>query len=184
MEKINERDYYLNLEKDIIKDILLSKIRNDGHQELLELYLRQTMNVNNELVREYFDSDAGRNYNPNILSKTGTIDNLLEEYNKQEKPVKGLMNDSFYECFYNYIQLSNLKEKLKERYSINDDLECREREIIFVTNYNVSKRLSEITGDKWVSERIAFEKYRYLGKNTMLDLITEHNSESNYCLTI
>ena len=145
MEKFNERDFYLDKEKEIIKDLIISKIKNDGHQELLELYLRQTMKVNNELVREYFDSEEGKKYNPNYLLGSGTIDELLEQHNKLIKPVDGIMNDSFYDCFYNYINLSNLKEKLKENYSVDADLESREREILFVTNYNISKRLNEIT---------------------------------------
>ena len=54
----------------------------------------------------------------------------------------------------------------------------------FIDINHLLKRLSEITGDKWVSERIACKKYRYLGKNIMLDLKRENKSEMDYCLTI
>ena len=130
MDTINERDYYLDKEKEIIRDLLLSKINNDGHTEILQLYLRQTMNVNNELVREYFDSRKEK-------------DSVQEQ--SAEKPVKGLMNDSFYECFDKYIQLSKLKDQLSCDYKLEDDIEYRQKEMVFVTNYNISKRISEIT---------------------------------------
>ena len=47
----NERDASLNKEKSIIKDLLLSRINNDGYKEIYETYLRQTMDVTNALAK-------------------------------------------------------------------------------------------------------------------------------------
>ena len=50
MEAIEERDYYLNKEKDIIKDLLLSRINNDALQEVHEIYLRQIYDTRKKII--------------------------------------------------------------------------------------------------------------------------------------
>lgn len=147
MEAIEERDYYLNKEKDIIKDLLLSRINNDGLQEVHKIYLRQTMGVNNELIRAYFDSEEAKKNDPTDIPAL-TKDNL-EEFAAsvigKKSPVNDPLNDSFYKIFYKYLKLSKMKEKIDTDYSIKDDLIYRQQNMSFVAYYELSKRLLEIT---------------------------------------
>ena len=54
----------------------------------------------------------------------------------------------------------------------------------FIDINSLLNRLSNITKDKWVSDRFACKKYRYLGKQTMLALDNEKKVDDNYCLTV
>ena len=154
MEAIEERDYYLNKEKDIIKDLLLSRINNDGLQEVHEIYLRQTMGVNNELIRSYFDTEEAKKNDPTDIPAL-TKDNLEEfaaSVLDKKSPVNDPLNKSFYEKFFQYLKLSKMKEKIATDYDIQDDLIYRQQNMSFVAYYELSKRLLEITD--WYFDKI------------------------------
>ena len=154
MEAIEERDYYLNKEKDIIKDLLLSRINNDGLQEVHEIYLRQTMEVNNELIRSYFDTEEAKKNDPTDIPAL-TKDNLEEfvaSVLDKKSPVNDPLNKSFYEKFFQYLKLSKMKEKIATDYDIQDDLIYRQQNMSFVAYYELSKRLLEITD--WYFDKI------------------------------
>ena len=154
MEAIEERDYYLNKEKDIIKDLLLSRINNDGIQEVHEIYLRQTMGVNNELIRSYFDTEEAKKNDPTDIPAL-TKDNLEEFVASvlgKKSPVNDPLNKSFYEKFFQYLKLSKMKEKIATDYDIQDDLIYRQQNMSFVAYYELSKRLLEITD--WYFDKI------------------------------
>lgn len=127
----NERDASLNKEKSIIKDLLLSRINNDGYKEIYETYLRQTMDVTNALAKEYFDSEDAKEF-----------DYMLTPESKA--PVKEAMNNSFFEKCYDYMQLFELNKDLGENYSVDKDIDYRRKKMTFVVDYNISKRLLEM----------------------------------------
>lgn len=70
-------------------------------------------------------------------------------------------------------------KKLKEDISLTTD-----ESFVFIDINHLLNRLSEITGDKWVSNRFSCTKYRYLGKNIMISLNRENKNITDYCLTI
>ena len=127
----NERDASLNKEKSIIKDLLLSRINNDGYKEIYETYLRQTMDVTNALAKEYFDSEDAKEF-----------DYMLTPESKA--PVKDAMNNSFFGKCYDYMQLFELNKDLGENYSVDKDIDYRRKKMTFVIDYNISKRLLEM----------------------------------------
>ena len=54
----------------------------------------------------------------------------------------------------------------------------------FIDTNHLLKRLSNITGDIWVSERFSCMNHRYLGKQLMISLDREKMVGNDYCLTI
>ena len=54
----------------------------------------------------------------------------------------------------------------------------------FIDINHLLKRLSNITGDIWVSERFSCKNHRYLGKELMISLDQENKVDNDYCLTI
>ena len=54
----------------------------------------------------------------------------------------------------------------------------------FIDTNHLLKRLSNITGDIWVSERFSCKNHRYLGKELMISLDRENKVDNDYCLTI
>jgi len=51
-----------------------------------------------------------------------------------------------------------------------------DEEYKFRDTNHLLKRLSEITGDKWVSERFSCKNYRYLGKELMISFDSEQKN--------
>jgi hypothetical protein len=70
-------------------------------------------------------------------------------------------------------------EKLKTNISLTTN-----DEYVFIDINHLLKRLSEISNDKWVSERFSCDNYRYFSKDVMLGLNRENINETDYCLTI
>ena len=70
-------------------------------------------------------------------------------------------------------------EKLKTNISLTTN-----DEYVFIDINHLLKRLSEISNDKWVSERFSCDNYRYFNKDVMLGLNRENINETDYCLTI
>ena len=123
------------------------------------------------------------------LNKNG---NLLELIGIDQIRIFSELND-FYHLI---IRQDKIIKKIEKTNIINeylDEIQKLKVNIALTTNeqYNfidinhLLKRLSEITGDFWVSERISCNKYRYLGKEIMLDLQRENiKTDTDYCLTI
>ena len=79
----------------------------------------------------------------------------------------------------------NITDYIKEINKLKVDISLTtNEEYSFIDINHLLKRLSEITGDKWVSERFSCGKYRYFGKDIMLDLKREKAKSMEYCLTI
>jgi hypothetical protein len=123
------------------------------------------------------------------LNKNG---NLLDLIGIEQKRIFTELND-----FYHLIIRQNkIIQKIEKSNIISeylDEINKLKANIALTTNdeykfidiNHLLKRLSEITGDYWVSERISCNKYRYLGKDIMLDLNRDNiNVETDYCLTI
>ena len=136
MEDLNEKDEYLNKERNIIKDLILSKINKDGYEEIYKIYLRQTEEINNSFIKEFFDT-----------REPVEEDGFYNPASYDAYPVSDSDNKDLYEKFDEYLGIFRAKEKLDKNYTIDDDLDYRQSLICFVANYNISKRLYEIT--KW-----------------------------------
>lgn len=134
MEAIDEKDKYLDKEKKIIQNLILSMINNDGYEEIHKIFLSQTADINNKWIIEFFDSRE-------------LEDKETKKINTDSYPVNDLTNKELYDKFDAYIHLFNTKEKLKKYYNLYEDLDYRNDLINFVINYKVSKRILEIT--KW-----------------------------------
>ena len=101
---------------------------------------------------------------------------LNDFYHLIKRQAKKITNIGHPQNITNYIKEIN---KLKVDISLTTN-----EEYSFIDINHLLKRLSEITGDKWVSERFSCGKYRYFGKDIMLDLKREKTKSMEYCLTI
>ena len=122
------------------------------------------------------------------LNKKG---NLLELMELDQKRNFAELND-----FYHLIIRQNgliqhleetkiIKEYLDEIKTLKIDIsQTTDEYYSFIDINHLLGRLSEITGDKWVSQRFSCKKYRYLSKEVMLGLNRENISLADYCLTI
>ena len=128
------------------------------------------------------------NFFNTCLNKKG---NLLDLMAPEEKLNIAELND-FYHLI---IRQSKLIKYLQESLLIKDylkEIEKLKLDIALTTNNEHSfidinhllKRLSEITGDNWVSERFSCQSYRYFNKDVILGLDRQNINESDYCLTI
>ena len=117
--------------------------------------------------------------------------NLLELMKPEQVTNFAELND-----FYHLIKRQNvlikevedtkiIKDYLEEIKKLKVDISLTtNEEYSFIDINHLLKRLSEITEDKWTSERISCQEYRYFSKDVMLDLKRENKSETEYCLTI
>lgn len=147
MEEINERDEYLDKEREIIKNLILSTINKDGYEEIYRRYLRQTSDVSNRLIKEFFD-------------ERGPVEKDEFYMGQEMYPVNNSSSEDIYEKYDEYIDIFYAKKKLDENYDIDADIEYRQKKNNFVAFYNISKRLLEMT--EWY-----FDKYED----------TDHNKE-------
>ena len=122
------------------------------------------------------------------LNKKG---NLLELMAPDEKLNIAELNDFYHLIIRQNKLIKNLqisiliKDYLKEIEKLKSDISLTtNNEHSFVDINHLLKRLSEITGDYWASERLSCHSYRYFGKKVMLELERQNNEESDYCLTI
>ena len=127
----SDRDEYLNRERVLIKDLILSRIDDDRYREIYEIYLRQTMDVTNELVKEYFDSEDGKEFAASATPE-------------EKRPVDKAMNSDFFIKCQNYMLLFDMQKELKRDYDLDIDIAYRRKKIKFVVDYNITKRLLEI----------------------------------------
>ena len=156
MEDINERDEYLEKERNIIKDLLLSKINKDGYEEIYKRYLRQTTSISNKLIIDYFNS-----------REPEEKEELSDLFTTKSYPVNNSTSEDIYEKYDEYIDIYNSKKKLDENYSIEADLDYRHNLMRFTANYNISKRLLEIT--EWYFNTVSDDNH---SKEQLVDIIT------------
>ena len=139
------------------------------------------------LYEDIFDVDHNGFFNT-CLNKKGNLINLFEpsqvtsftEFNdfyhliiKQNKIIKKIKNPEL------------IAQYLKEIKKFKEDITLTtNEEYNFIDINSLLNRLSNITKDKWVSDRFACKKYRYLGKQIMLSLDNEKKVDDNYCLTV
>ena len=139
------------------------------------------------LYEDIFDVDNNGFFNT-CLNKKGNLINLFEpsqvtsftEFNdfyhliiKQNKIIKKIKNPEL------------IAQYLKEIKKFKEDITLTtNEEYNFIDINSLLNRLSNITKDKWVSDRFACKKYRYLGKQIMLALDNEKKVDDNYCLTV
>lgn len=127
MSTVLEREQQLNEEREIIKELLLSKINNDGLKDVHVERLKKEEDINNSFIRDYFDN-----------------------LGKQEAFEKGTKEYSFYDYFRKYLYSY---ETINEMIS-NQDLSKKENQdnyidylaslAMFLISCAVNKRLLEI----------------------------------------
>ena len=128
---------------------------------------------------EFFDT---------CLNKKGNILNLMT---LEQRRTFTELNDFYHLIIRQNKLIHNLEEKniiniyLYEIQKLKEDISLTTNDkFSFVDINHLLKRLSQITGDVWVSERFGCDKYRYLGKNVMVDLNRESKNHEVYCMTI
>ena len=92
---------------------------------------------------------------------------------RQNKLIKMIESSDIIKEYLNEIK------KLKLEISLTTDETYN-----FIDINHLLKRLSEITEDKWVSQRFSCRQYRYLNKDVMLGLNRENKNTTDYCLTV
>lgn len=128
---------------------------------------------------EFFNSCLNKKGNLLEIMEPDQVRNFAELndfYHLIKRQAKKITNIGHPQNITDYIKEIN---KLKVDISLTTN-----EEYSFIDINHLLNRLSEITGDKWVSERFACGKYRYLGKDIMLDLKRESSNSMDYCLTI
>ena len=122
------------------------------------------------------------------LNKNGHLLDLME---LEQKRTFAELND-----FYHLIIRQNklikmiessdiIKEYLNEIKKLKLEISLTTDETYnFIDINHLLKRLSEITEDKWVSQRFSCRQYRYLNKDVMLGLNRENKNTTDYCLTV
>ena len=118
------------------------------------------------------------------LNKNGNLFNLFQ-------PSEVTSFSEFNDFYHLMIRQNKIIKKIKKPELINQYLSEIKKQKIDITlttdeDYNfidinhLLRRLSNITDDKWVSERFSCKKYRYLGKDLMLSLDRANKIDDNY----
>ena len=122
------------------------------------------------------------------LNKKG---NLLELMELDQIRNFAELNDFYHLIIRQNKIIANLEKKgiiqqyLDEIENLKIDISLTtDEKYSFIDINHLLGRLSEITGDKWVSERFSCKKYRYLNRDVMLGLNRENITGADYCLTI
>ena len=139
------------------------------------------------LYEDIFDVDHNGFFNT-CLNKKGNLINLFE-------PSQVTSFTEFNDFYHLIIRQNKIIQKIKDRklieqylkeinkYKVDISLTTNEQ-YNFIDINNLLNRLSNITKDKWVSERLGCEDSRYLGKQVMLSLGEDKKLDDNYCLAI
>ena len=143
MSKAQERNEFIQLEKKIIKNLLISRINKDGKEDVHMRYLKEAMDEHNKLIKAYFASK--RNINgpkePDLdLFSTEDTDELIKKISKSKSN-----EDYFYVCFREYLHLLMDKKELDKKFNKGKNEEYQKQLFFFSTKYEVAKRLLEIT---------------------------------------
>lgn len=143
MSKAEERTEFIKVEKLMIKNLLLSRINKDGKEDVHMRYLKETMEAHNKLIRDYFASKKNLNgpKEPNIdLFATEDTEELIKKLSKSKKD-----EDYFYVHFRDYLHLLMDKKDLEKKPNKAKKDEYQNKLFLFATQYEISKRLLEIT---------------------------------------
>ena len=122
------------------------------------------------------------------LNNNGNLINLFQ-------PSQVTSFTEFNDFYHIIIRQNKIIKKIKQPELINQYLKELKKPKIdislttdetynFIDINHLLKRLSDITRDKWVSDRFSCKKYRYLGKELMVSLESQQKIDENYCLTV
>jgi len=139
------------------------------------------------LYEDIFKIDKNRFFNT-CLNNNGNLINLFQ-------PSQVTSFTEFNDFYHLIIRQNKIIQKIKKPELIEQYLKRIKKEKIdislttdetfnFLDINHLLKRLSDLTRDKWVSDRFSCKKYRYLGKAAMVSLDSEKKVDENYCLTV
>ena len=138
-----ERNELVEKEKDLIKKIIVSRINNDGNEDLYVEGLKQIIEQNNEAIEDFFLSNEGLEYIDSVLSKDDNIDD--------KQPTDNVTSNMFYKLFCDYLSVSNPTKiwnddyEMGEHYAIKEELDRKFKSLTFINTYYLGKRLMEVT---------------------------------------
>ena len=112
-------------------------------------------------------------FKPSQVTSFAEFNDFYHIIIRQNKIIKKISHPELINQYLNEIK----KMKIDITLTTNEEYK-------FIDVNHLLERLSDITGDKWVSERFSCKNYRYLGKALMLSLDSEKKVDDNYCLTI
>ena len=144
-----ERKELVEKEKELIKKIIISRINNDGYEDLYVEGLKQIMEQNNEVIRDFFESNEGKEYIDSVLNEDkefkGLEDITAEDFKDDDK------NDPYYRLLCDYISISkptkswNEEYEMGEQYTLKEELNQKFKSLTFINSYYLGKRLMEVT---------------------------------------
>lgn len=138
-----ERKELVEKEKDLIKKIVVSRINNDGNEDLYVEGLKQIIDQNNEAIEDFFLSNEGIEYIDAVLAEDDSID--------EKEPTNDVTSNMFYKLFCDYLSVSNpIKSwnedyEMGEHYAVKEELDRKFKSLTFINNYYLGKRLMEVT---------------------------------------
>lgn len=143
MSSAKEREEFLELEKTIVNNLLLSRINKDGKEDVHIRYLKEAMKGHNELIKEYFSSKkniVGPKQEDLDLTSTEDVEELIRKVasDKDEE-------DLFYDNYRKYMDLLVERKALSKKYNVKKDMIYQTHLISFVSDYEISKRFLELT---------------------------------------
>lgn len=202
MSTVEERNEFLKLEKTIIKNLLLSRINKDGKEDIHMRYLKEAMKGHNALIKEYFSSKKNLN-GPEEMDISLLTEENFDEFVK-EAAKNQTEEDHFYALYRDYLNVLMDKQALVKKYTVEKDLKYQRGLISFLAEYEIHKRLLEIT--EWYfanneddkhnieqfatvltddSDRLFVFRNELIGKKIGLDLTAaELNTKVNNALLI
>jgi len=139
------------------------------------------------LYQEIFNVDEN-GFFKTCLNNDGNLMNLFA-------PSQVTSFTEFNDFYHIIIRQNKIIKKLKKQDLINEYLKeikkmkidislTTDEKYNFIDTNHLLKRLSNITGDVWVSERFSCKNHRYLGKELMISLDRTNKEGIDYCLTI
>ena len=142
MSSAKEREEFLELEKTIVNNLLLSRINKDGKEDVHIRYLKETMKGHNELIKEYFSSKkniVGPKQEDLDLTSTEDVEELIRKVASDND------EDPFYDNYRKYMNLLVERKALSKKYNVKKDMIYQTHLISFVSDYEISKRFLELT---------------------------------------
>ena len=145
-----ERNELVEKEKELIKKIIVSRINNDGYDDLYVEGLKQIIDQNNEAIADFFESDEGKEYIDSVLREDKGLEDVDSLLNKKQ-PTDNVQNSSFYKLFCDYLSVAdstrdwNKDYEMGEHYLVEEELDRKFKSLTFINNYYLGKRLMEVT---------------------------------------
>ncbi len=148
-----ERNELVEKEKELIKKIIVSRINNDGYDDLYVEGLRQIIEQNNEVITDFFTSKEGKEYIDSVLAEEKEhkgLEDITTTIDSKE-PTNDISSNSFYKLFCDYIAISDSTKSWNEdydngeHYNINEEFNTKFKSLTFINDYFLGKRLLEVT---------------------------------------